>query len=65
MIVRIKEDDPRFDLKAGELYNAERYWLDPNDKVTLLERVSDGWNPMCNCYWHQVERVTAEDMEEK
>lgn len=57
MIVRIKEDDPRFGLTAGELYRAERYWLDPHIKYTLLSRIPDGWDPECNAYTHQVERV--------
>lgn len=54
MIVEILEDDKRTGVSKGERYKAIRYWLDPQDKVTLLERVPDGWNPNCNEYRHNV-----------
>lgn len=52
-IVEVNEDDPHLDLAAGERYAANRYWLDPGAKVTLLRRVTDGYEPNCNLYLHQ------------
>lgn len=52
-IVEVNEDDPHLDLAAGERYAAIRYWLDPGAKVTLLRRVTDGYEPNCNLYLHQ------------
>ena len=54
MQVKILENDDRFGIKAGEVYEAKRYWLDPTEKVTLLGRVPDGWDPGCNQYTHSV-----------
>lgn len=54
MRVRIKETDNRLGVKAGEIYKAKRYWLDP-DKITLLAREPDGYDPCCNQYKHEVE----------
>lgn len=55
--VRIKKTDDRFGLKAGDIYWAERYCLDPQHKVSLLERIPDGFDPECNQYCSEVERV--------
>jgi hypothetical protein len=55
-LVRLKEDDPRFKMKEGDILRVERYWLDPQ-KYTVLERVSDGFDPECNVYASQVERL--------
>lgn len=38
MIVELLQDEPRFGLKKGWLYNAKVYGLDPS-KVTILNRV--------------------------
>lgn len=54
MRVKILETDERLNVKAGEIYKAERYRLDPHDKVTLLEREPDGFCPGCNQYKHEV-----------
>lgn len=55
--VRMKRDDPRFGLDAGDLLLVTRYWLDPN-KVTVIRRVSDGFDPECNQYSRDVEFVS-------
>ena len=57
MIVRLKEDDSRFKLKKGDLLEVIRYWLDPG-KYTVLRRISDNYDPECNVYSSQVERLT-------
>lgn len=57
MIVEIIKDDPRCGLKVGDQFEAIRYWLDPQEKVTLLRRISDGWVPDCNEYIHNVKFV--------
>lgn len=56
MIVEILKSDERIGIKRGQIYEAERYWLDPNDKVTLLRRHTKkdrkpiGKSPDCNEY---------------
>ena len=62
MIVEILEDQPRLGLKKGHLYNATPYWLDPSEKVTLLNRVSKSGrhfkkDPMCNQYRSEVKII--------
>lgn len=58
MFVRIKKADKRLGTKAGEVYEAARYWLDPMSKVTLIARVPDGYDPSCNEYIYNVEIIT-------
>lgn len=53
---RLKADDERMGLKAGDILVCVPYWLDPA-KLTVLRRESDGWDPECNVYRHQVERL--------
>lgn len=55
-LVRLKEDDKRFKMKKGDVLRVERYRLDPC-KYTVIERVSDGFDPECNVYASQVERL--------
>lgn len=55
MIVRFKENDPRFKIKKGDVFFAKPYWLDPGDKVTLIKRLSDDFDPCCNAYRCQIE----------
>lgn len=50
MQVLILKTDNRLGIKENEIYEAEPYWLDPTEKVTLLKRIPDGYNPMCNQY---------------
>lgn len=53
-VVVIKKDDPRFEVRRGEQYLAIRYALD-NEKVTLLRRIPDGYDPQCNQYYSSVQ----------
>lgn len=53
MMVRMREDDKRFKLKKNDLLEVTRYWLDPQ-KLTVIQRVSDGYDPQCNVYTSQV-----------
>lgn len=53
-LVRMKADDDRFGLKAGDVLAVIPYWLDPAEKWTVLRRVSDGFDPGCNVYRDQV-----------
>jgi len=55
MLVQVKESDKRLGVKKGEVYVAEQYHLDPHEKCTLLRRLPDMHEPMCNQYWHEVE----------
>ena len=51
----LREDDPRMGLSAGDVLLCVPYWLDP-DKLTVLGREVDGFDPRCNVYRSQVER---------
>ena len=53
MRVKILADDERLGLKKGEIYTAQRYRLDPHEKITLLAREPDGHDPSCNLYRHE------------
>jgi hypothetical protein len=50
MRVKILETNVRLGVIAGEVYQAERYKYDPQEKVTLLSREPDGHDPECNQY---------------
>ena len=58
MIVEILKSDRRLGIKKGERYEAEPYSLDCN-KVMLLARITDGYDPCCNQYCHDV-RIVSE-----
>lgn len=53
MIFRLKNDDPRFGLKADDELVCVNYPYDA--KVTVLYRLSDGFDPNCNQYTRDVE----------
>ena len=53
MIVQLLEDDSRFKIKKGEIFKAQVYQLDP-EKITLLKRLPDGFDPECNQYRESV-----------
>lgn len=55
-IVRLKEDDTRFKLKAGDLLLVHKYAYDEG-KYTVVCRLSDHFDPECNVYRNQVEYV--------
>jgi len=55
-IVRLKKDDRRFKLKAGDLLEVVPYSLDPG-KYTVIRRLSDDYDPECNVYSYEVETV--------
>lgn len=50
MRVKILRDDDRFNVKRGEIYKAARYTYDPHNKISLLHREGDGFDPRCNQY---------------
>ena len=59
----MKEDDPEFGLAAGDILECFPYRYDPGSqynpegKLTVVQRVSDGFDPECNVYWIQVETL--------
>ena len=63
MLVKLKADDERFGMKAGDILEVTPYWLDPSDKLTVIRRVSDGFDPRCNVYRSQVESVPQKGTE--
>ena len=60
---RLIEDEPRFGLSAGDVLLCEPYWLDPDTKLTVLARESDGFDPECNVYRCEVKRIRDDGME--
>ena len=60
-VVRLKQDDPRFGLAAGDELLVKSYPYDA--KVTVLRRISDGFDPECNQYLHDVEYVRATEQQ--
>jgi len=54
MKVMILKTDDHLGVKEGEVYDAQRYHLDPHEKVTLLARDPDGYDPSCNQYFDEV-----------
>lgn len=56
MKVKILKTDTRCGIKEGEIYEAEWYW-GGREKVTLVSRVPDGFDPECNEYAHNIEVV--------
>lgn len=67
MKVKILETDKRLGIKKGEIYKAERYRYDPHEKISLLSREPDGYEPMCNqylsdvAYWMQGQWMVIRD----
>ena len=55
MKVKILKDCKHTGIKKGEIYEAKRYWLDPNSKLELLSRIPDGKDPSCAEYLYNVE----------
>lgn len=55
MVYRLKTDDERFKLNAGDELVCVNYPLDA--KVTVLYRISDGFDPECNQYMADVEFI--------
>ena len=53
MRVKILKTDDRLGIKEGEIYKAKRYHLDP-EKVSLIARETDGYDPCCNQYFNEV-----------
>ena len=58
MLVEILKSIKRLGVKEGEIYEAERYWLDPTSKVTLIKRIDDGYDPGCNMYFSEIKIVS-------
>lgn len=54
MVVRMKEHDKRFKLKKGDVLEAHPYQYDHN-KLVVVRRLSDDFDPECTVYRHQVE----------
>jgi hypothetical protein len=47
-------DDERFGLAKGDVLECVPYRYEPDCKLTVVERVSDHFDPSCNVYRHQV-----------
>lgn len=61
-VVRLLEDDPQFDLAAGDELLVMSYPYDA--KVTVIRRISDGFDPQCNQYLRSVEYVRVAEHEQ-
>jgi hypothetical protein len=55
--VEMLEDNPEFGLSAGDVLEVEAFAPDPREKVAVLRRVSDGYDPGCTLYRSEVRRV--------
>lgn len=64
-IYELLNDDPRMGLQAGDLLLCEPYWLDPASKVSVIKRLSDGFDPGCNQYRSDVRRLTDDELAER
>jgi hypothetical protein len=53
---RLLEDDTRFGLAAGDVLVCAPYRYD-GEKLTVLYRESDGFDPQCNVYRPDVRRI--------
>jgi hypothetical protein len=60
-VVRLLADDPRFGLSEGDELLVRLYPYDA--KVTVIRRISDGFDPECNQYMQAVEYVRADTEE--
>ena len=47
--------DTRLGVKQDEEYRAIPYWLDPHEKVELVSRIPDGYDPACTQYRSDIE----------
>jgi hypothetical protein len=56
----ITDDSDRFGLYVGDLLLCVPYHLDP-DKVTVICRITDGFEPNCNQYRQDVRKVEFKD----
>ena len=62
MVFELRSDDPRFKLSAGDRLLCIKYPYDA--KVTVLRRISDGFDPECNQYLNDVKFIGfANEME--
>lgn len=57
---RLLLDDPDFGMKAGDVLECRPYRWDP-DKLTVVQRVRDGYDPRCNVYRSQVRALQDAD----
>lgn len=54
-------DDPRFGLKAGDVLEVRPYTFAPDEKYTVVRRVSDDFDPCCNVYRSDVRLVRMKE----
>lgn len=53
----LTEDDERFAMRAGDVLLCIPYLPDPV-KLTVICRISDGYDPECNVYLSQVQPMS-------
>lgn len=58
---QLREDDTSFGMAAGDLLLCAPYDGDP-EKLTVVCRLSDGFDPECNVYREQVRPVTDNEL---
>lgn len=54
--------DHKFMLFAGDILAVVIYGLDPREKFTVIQRVSDRHDPECNVYRSQVDIIASVDL---
>ena len=59
-IYRLRNDDPRFGLKAGDMLVCESmHWAWAPEKIAVKHRLADGYEPECSQYRGDVEYVSG------
>lgn len=54
------DDDPRFGLKKGDILICERmHWAWSREKIAVVQRESDGYDPSCSVYRNMVRHVSG------
>lgn len=56
MRVILKKDDPRFNMKKGDILEVEEADYD-DEKYVVIKRISDGYDPECAVYKYMVDKL--------
>lgn len=64
---RLRVDDPTFGLNRGDILEGEVNWdnpggyHNPEGKVTIVQRLRDGYRPRCTMAWVQLDQLDHAD----
>lgn len=63
-IVELLKPQPGTNLEIGDLLLVQSYQYD-TDKVSIIKRLSDGYDPECNLYTHEVKFIPVKQAKKK